>query len=174
MKTRGFTLIELLVVIAIIGVLSSIVFTSLSSARSKARDAKRFSDMHSIQTALEIYATNHGAYPASTPGGSGCWWVWEGGNTANSGGWLAPLVSDGEFSAVPKENTLTGCTYRYVLLLWPGQTTCGSPSGTYAVVYALFENPTPPSCHPSCTATWSGWNEASASDPNGCLLVLPQ
>lgn len=38
-KGEGFTLIELLVVIAIIGLLSSIVFASLSSSREKARIA---------------------------------------------------------------------------------------------------------------------------------------
>ena len=61
---RGFTLIELLVVIAIIGILSSVVLASLNTARSKGNDAKRFSDLHQIATALELYRNSNTAYPA--------------------------------------------------------------------------------------------------------------
>lgn len=61
---NGFTLIELLVVIAIIGILSSVVVTSLNSAREKARDAARLSDIRQIQIALELYADQNGQeYP---------------------------------------------------------------------------------------------------------------
>lgn len=63
---KGFTLIELLVVIAIIGLLSSIVLASLSSARSRARDSKRISEIRSVEKALQIYAlNNNGNYPVS-------------------------------------------------------------------------------------------------------------
>jgi prepilin-type N-terminal cleavage/methylation domain-containing protein len=66
MKSRGFTLIELLVVIAIIGLLASVVFASLGSARAKARDANRLATMHQLQNALELYANDHnGAYPST-------------------------------------------------------------------------------------------------------------
>ncbi|MCX6731429.1 MAG: prepilin-type N-terminal cleavage/methylation domain-containing protein, partial [Candidatus Parcubacteria bacterium] len=60
---KGFTLIELLVVISIIGLLSSIVLASLNSARAKARDAKRMSDLHQLQLALELYYNQYGQYP---------------------------------------------------------------------------------------------------------------
>ncbi len=54
---RGFTLIELLVVIAIIGVLSSVVLSSLSSAREKSRNTTRLTQIDQINKALELGAT---------------------------------------------------------------------------------------------------------------------
>ncbi len=62
-RTRGFTLIELLVVIAIIGILSSVVLASLSTARQKARDATRISDIKNVQLALELYYDGTQSYP---------------------------------------------------------------------------------------------------------------
>ncbi|MDP3996670.1 MAG: type II secretion system protein [bacterium] len=59
----GFTLIELLVVIAIIGLLSSVVLSSLNSAREKARDARRLSDLRQINTAIQFYYDKFGFYP---------------------------------------------------------------------------------------------------------------
>src|ERR1044072_6097963 len=63
---RGFTLIELLVVIAIIGLLSSVVLASLNGARKKGRDARRLSDLKQLQTALELYYSDHTAYPVTS------------------------------------------------------------------------------------------------------------
>lgn len=63
MNKKGFTLIELIVVIAIIGLLSTIAVVALGGARTKARDARRLSDLKQLQTALELYASDENSYP---------------------------------------------------------------------------------------------------------------
>jgi prepilin-type N-terminal cleavage/methylation domain-containing protein len=63
---RGFTLIELLVVIAIIGLLSSVVLASLNTARVKARDARRMSDLKQLNMAITLYFDTHNDWPCKT------------------------------------------------------------------------------------------------------------
>ncbi len=64
-KSRGFTLIELLVVIAIIGVLAGIVLASLSSARSRSKDASIRSELTQARNQAALYITAHGNYGAN-------------------------------------------------------------------------------------------------------------
>ena len=63
MSHRAFTLIELLVVIAIIGTLSSIVVSSLNSARNKSVDASIRESLQQARNQAELfYASNNNEY----------------------------------------------------------------------------------------------------------------
>ena len=70
--SKGFTLIELLVVIAIIGILSGIVLSSLSNARTKAFDAKVKGQLSNIRNAAELYYATNYNYGPSTGNTNGC------------------------------------------------------------------------------------------------------
>ena len=54
---KGFTLIELLVVIGIIGLLSTVVFATLSGTRPRARDARRLSEVRQLELILTVEDT---------------------------------------------------------------------------------------------------------------------
>jgi prepilin-type N-terminal cleavage/methylation domain-containing protein len=62
-KNKAFTLIELITVIAIIAILASLIILSYNNSRARARDAKRQSDLRSVQTGLNIYADEFDFYP---------------------------------------------------------------------------------------------------------------
>ena len=72
MKLRlnfGFTLIELLVVVAIISLLSSIILTSLKSARIKGADGAIKSQLLSFKTQAALYYSLHNdTYGPATTG----------------------------------------------------------------------------------------------------------
>ena len=53
-NNKGFTLIELLVVIAIIGILASVVLSSLNTARAKGADAAIKSNLANIRAQAEL------------------------------------------------------------------------------------------------------------------------
>ncbi|MBP7875842.1 prepilin-type N-terminal cleavage/methylation domain-containing protein [Candidatus Woesebacteria bacterium] len=64
-KYAGFTLIELIVVMAIMGVLAAIGMGSYNGVQSKARDARRKSDLANTTRALEMYYNDNKHYPFS-------------------------------------------------------------------------------------------------------------
>jgi type IV pilus assembly protein PilA len=66
-KEAGFTLIELLVVMLILGILAAIALPAFFNQKEKAGDAKAKETAHSVQVAIETYATdNGGLYTGAT------------------------------------------------------------------------------------------------------------
>jgi len=61
----GFTLMEMLAVIAIISVLMGIILSGGNQAKQRARIYKTRAMIASLETALALYHTDFGAYPAA-------------------------------------------------------------------------------------------------------------
>jgi prepilin-type N-terminal cleavage/methylation domain-containing protein len=101
----GFTLIEILIVVAIIAILSSVVLVGLGPTQQSGRDARRLSDLHEIQTGLELYYSKCGFYP----GNANC----VSSTSVGYSGMSSALTGSGiGVSSVPQDPT-AGHTYYY-------------------------------------------------------------
>jgi prepilin-type N-terminal cleavage/methylation domain-containing protein len=134
-KQKGFTLIELLVVIAIIGILASVVLTSLNSARKKGQDGKVKSQVTQVAAAAAIYYdNNNGSYG---PVAANC----------TSGMWIDSASSMSTYAAASAAAS------------WPGPVTCNSGLQTYAFMAQLVTDPAKGFCIDSTgitkTTTWA-------------------
>ena len=110
-KRRGFTIIELLVVVAIIGILSSIVMVSLGSSKQKSRDAKRVSDIKTLQLALATYYSDKTSYPTRL-------------GDLVTGGYLPTLPRDPNSTVVCSDGMQVLSCYKYAAYSLSG--TCNS------------------------------------------------
>lgn len=69
-QKKGFTLVEMLMVVFVIAILAGMILPRLSQAPIRARDARRISDLHNLQSMLELYFSIYAKYP-STPSSGG-------------------------------------------------------------------------------------------------------
>lgn len=149
-RNKGFTLIELLVVIAIIGLLSSIVTASLSTARSKARDTKRVAETRSIEKALTLYSIDHkGLIPASSfnnmsevptvNGQVDCVSTGSGSNYENNIQLFNVLVSGKYLSQAPAPDPQAANGYCYVYITTDGQVYAEGTPSKNMIAGAVYE-----------------------------------
>lgn len=137
MKTKkGFTLVELLVVIAIIGLLATIAFISLNSARGKARDAKRVSDIRQVMSALELYYADKGGYPADADAVAGAYIAFTAvaltGQMSNYIGQLPLNVTPADGSCTTANNP-----YGYSTHNADYSAECNTAAGTFCPTYRM-------------------------------------
>lgn len=65
---RGFTLIEILIAISLIGILLSVTISASITLQKSSRDARRKSDLRSIQSALQQYYADQFNFPTAING----------------------------------------------------------------------------------------------------------
>jgi len=122
-NNRGFTLIEILIVVAIIAILASMVLVGLGPTQRAGRDARRISDLRSIQTGLELAYSKCGYYPGTIASGA-C-------SAVDPGDWtaLGTTLTGVGVNNLPNDPN-TNATYGYADL-----------SGSGYVVGAALEDP---------------------------------
>src|SRR5437879_2191882 len=95
---NGFTLVELLIVIAVIGILTTLLLPTLSSAKARAQRIQCVNNLHQLGVGLQVILENDHGYPVMAmgtnggPAAAGVPWVT----------WVHILERDGLAIAKPK------------------------------------------------------------------------
>ncbi len=151
-KAKGFTLIELLVVISIVGLLSSIVLSSLNATRAKARDAKRVGDLRAVKTALMLYYDKYRVHPNDVPVGLNPW-------SDNFNSMAGQLVTEGFLGTVPVPPS---GSFGYGYYNYSGTPSIGGLLVTYLETDTGSASGRPESCRPWAPAT--NWCDQAANN----------
>lgn len=132
----GFTLVELLIAMAILAILSTLGLSNFQSARIKARDLSRKSDLQTIAKSLEAYVNDYRTYPLSSNGKIVCK------NGQVTCDWGSAFIDDkGTIYASTLPADGSGALYYY------------ESTGNSYVLYARLENENDPSIDSSITQT---------------------
>ncbi len=139
-RDEGFTIVELLIVIVVIGILALLVITTYSGIQAKARNAKRQSDLKSLQTQIEAFFSQNGYYPNLTDLNSATWR--SGGANPNMKSLDVTALIDPRSNCIPASascltGTLpaansTGWQYGYAATQSDGTTSCDGAIGSGA------------------------------------------
>jgi type II secretion system protein G len=72
-KSKGFTIVELLIVIVVIGILATLVIVTFTGIQQKARNSQRQTDINALDSHLEAFYAENGAYPSAKQVGTPAW-----------------------------------------------------------------------------------------------------
>jgi len=67
-RERGMTLIEIMVVITILGLIAAAVAVNVVNNLSEARIKQAKTDLHTIESCLDLYKVDKGRYPSTEEG----------------------------------------------------------------------------------------------------------
>ncbi len=96
-KSKGFTFIEIILVIAIIGITSTFIVGNYVTAKQRARDSQRKSDLSLIQAAIEQYKADYNYYPCFSASANEC-----GVDSNATEGWgLISTINDNDVTDLP-------------------------------------------------------------------------
>lgn len=149
-KYTGFTLVELLVVIAIITLLLSVGLIAYQHILKEGRDAKRLSDLKTLQSALEQYFADQKYYPSSV---------------SFSGATATSLTGGGKtyLNIVPNDPSYPTITYQYRPFTSAGAACTVSTQCAKFCIYANLENITGTDFAPGCPTIGSGYDYSVTS-----------
>ena len=70
---KGFTIVELLIVIVVIGILATLVIVTFTGIQQKGRNSQRQTDINAINSHVEAFQAQNGAYPTLTQIQNAAW-----------------------------------------------------------------------------------------------------
>lgn len=67
-KIKGFNLFEVMVVVVILGLLATFIIPRIAGRPDEARVTKARADIHTLETAIDLYRLDNGSYPSTDQG----------------------------------------------------------------------------------------------------------
>ena len=129
--TSGFSLIELVVVVMIMTILAGVIIPAVADRQALARDARRLTDMRTLQNAIEAYCLDTGDYPVVENAG-----VWD----DSSNGKLIPELVDSGYIREPILDPINDATYQYKYFVYSnGSSGCVGDKKFYVLGILNFE-----------------------------------